>query len=920
MDWNTFDYDVTQVFMMISQSLEGTAHNQSVGYFEMGVWSKEDRPEEFLEFLEFLNRANNDPTRVKRAANELHDLKMREKQRWTSFYPVWANKLTEAQGDTWPDKNKITIVQRALNGMLLQALSGNHLLPIDNFAEFISIVNKVSHQVDHLEGLISYPVNSSNSQKRAEPSNYILPSSDNSQVGWSVPGSSNGKAGQLDSGGDTIMGGVNVANMDRGPDGQPLRAKWNSRDQIASLKKERRCYRCERKGCGTRRFPFLPAVNPNRGPQVNVAALPPIDLSLCESAAGERDITVEEVLASSEEISKALRVKPQLTTAEARSRLPDEIKDFAHLFADDSGADELPPPRGHLDHAINLKQEDETPLQPPWGPLYGMSREELLILRKTLTELLCKGWIQSSGSPAAAPVLFARKPSGGLRFCVDYRGLNATTISDRYPLPLFKETLRKLSKARYFTKLDVKSAFHQEFSEIAVPLKNLTKKDSPWKWGAEQEKAFKKLETIFASEPVLAQWDPDRETILEADCSGYALRGCLTQKYQQGILRPVAYFSKRLSSAKVNYPIHDKEMHAIVSCLQEWRPELLSVSKPFTILIGHKNLSFFSTKRLLNERQVRYNDVLHRFNFKLEWRPGSTCERPDALSRRDQDKPTGLDDERNSERIMQLLPEGSPHPSKTRTPNLSSSFLNGSNNAADEDRLTSGQDPAINTRLFDDDEMHTLWQQGVLADKDWRRARDVVKSGERCFPLIYREKVWLNLKHVNTPQLSKKLAWLHHKYEVIAVPDALKVELNVPGNVHNRFHVELVKRAGTDPFPSQIRDDAQNPPVIDDLVEPEYEIESIMRARTVRRGRGTYRQVLVLWAAWADPTWEPIEYIEDAKALETFESIYGSILDNDGPNESNVGAFVGPAEAHTKQTRRERRSKRISQLNTKGGG
>lgn len=84
------------------------------------------------------------------------------------------------------------------------------------------------------------------------------------------------------------------------------------------------------------------------------------------------------------------------------------------------------------------------------------------------------------------------------------------------------------------------------------------------------------------------------------------------------------------------------------------------------------------------------------------------------------------------------------------------------------------------------------------------------------------DKVWLSLRNIKTPQLSKKLAWQHAKYEVIAVPDALTVELNVPTNIHNRFHVELVKRAGVDPFPSQVRDDAQNPPIVDDLEEPEF--------------------------------------------------------------------------------------------------
>ncbi|KAI0992775.1 hypothetical protein K3495_g15410 [Podosphaera aphanis] len=59
--------------------------------------------------------------------------------------------------------------------------------------------------------------------------------------------------------------------------------------------------------------------------------------------------------ATIQDISKALQAKPSLTVEQARERLPDQIKDFAHLFADDSGAEHLPPLRGHLDHAINLR-------------------------------------------------------------------------------------------------------------------------------------------------------------------------------------------------------------------------------------------------------------------------------------------------------------------------------------------------------------------------------------------------------------------------------------------------------------------------------------------------------------------------------------------------------------------------------------
>ena len=84
-----------------------------------------------------------------------------------------------------------------------------------------------------------------------------------------------------------------------------------------------------------------------------------------------------------------------------------------------------------------------------------------MVLRKTLADLLDKSFIQVSHSSAAAPVLFVRKPGGGLRFCVDYRALNALTKKDRYPLPLINETLNQIGRAKWFTKLDVSTAFHK---------------------------------------------------------------------------------------------------------------------------------------------------------------------------------------------------------------------------------------------------------------------------------------------------------------------------------------------------------------------------------------------------------------------------------------------------------------------------
>ncbi len=77
-----------------------------------------------------------------------------------------------------------------------------------------------------------------------------------------------------------------------------------------------------------------------------------------------------------------------------------------------------------------------------------MSKDELLVLRKTLINLLDKGFIRVSNSSTAALVLFVKKLGGGLRFYVDYRGLNAVTKKDRYPLPLIYKTLRAVGKTK----------------------------------------------------------------------------------------------------------------------------------------------------------------------------------------------------------------------------------------------------------------------------------------------------------------------------------------------------------------------------------------------------------------------------------------------------------------------------------------
>jgi len=74
---------------------------------------------------------------------------------------------------------------------------------------------------------------------------------------------------------------------------------------------------------------------------------------------------------------------------------------------------------------------------------------------------MSKDFIDKSTAPFASPILFVRKLGGGLRFCVDYRKLNAITKKDRYPLPLIKETLAQIIGAKFLTKIDIRHAFNR---------------------------------------------------------------------------------------------------------------------------------------------------------------------------------------------------------------------------------------------------------------------------------------------------------------------------------------------------------------------------------------------------------------------------------------------------------------------------
>ena len=90
-----------------------------------------------------------------------------------------------------------------------------------------------------------------------------------------------------------------------------------------------------------------------------------------------------------------------------------------------------------------------------------MSKDEFLVLKKTLTEYLDKGFIRISNLPVAAQVFFVKKLGESLRFCVDYRNFNRITKKNKYLLLLIYETIRSIGKTKWYIKFDVRAVFHK---------------------------------------------------------------------------------------------------------------------------------------------------------------------------------------------------------------------------------------------------------------------------------------------------------------------------------------------------------------------------------------------------------------------------------------------------------------------------
>ena len=135
--------------------------------------------------------------------------------------------------------------------------------------------------------------------------------------------------------------------------------------------------------------------------------------------------------------------------------------------------------------------------------------------------------------------------------------------------------------------------FIKDFSTMAHPLHDLTKKDVPWHWSQEQQEAFNAIKKQFCEEPILKVYDPDLPTCVECGTSGFATGGILSQKHEDGLWHPVAYHSQSMSKEERNYEIYDREMLGLIRALEDLRHFLEGIS--FEVITDHKNMEWWAT-------------------------------------------------------------------------------------------------------------------------------------------------------------------------------------------------------------------------------------------------------------------------------------------------------------------------------------
>ena len=172
--------------------------------------------------------------------------------------------------------------------------------------------------------------------------------------------------------------------------------------------------------------------------------------------------------------------------------------------------------------------------------------------------------------------------------------------------------------------------FIYKYGQLAAPLSNLTRKDVPFRWGEEEQRAFAILKERLVTAPILIFPDFDKPFHLFTDASNEGLGAALMQNVE-GKYKPVAYASRMMNKSERNYSTTDREMLAIVWALRHFEEIILGYD--ITVHTDHMPLTTCLTGKDPHHRRARYQLTLGEFDVKFVHIPGKDNGPPDALSR-----------------------------------------------------------------------------------------------------------------------------------------------------------------------------------------------------------------------------------------------------------------------------------------------
>ncbi|CAB5212107.1 unnamed protein product [Rhizophagus irregularis] len=194
--------------------------------------------------------------------------------------------------------------------------------------------------------------------------------------------------------------------------------------------------------------------------------------------------------------------------------------------------------------------------------------------------------------------------------------------------------------------------FIKDFSKIAKPLHNLTKKDEKFEWKKEQQEAFDILRTKLTENPILVYPDFDKEFILITDGSKMGLGAVLAQMNEENKEAVIAYASRSTVGAEKNYPPTELECLAVFWGIKHFQKYL--VGRKFIVITDHAALKGLTDGKEQTGRRARWVMKLQQFDFKVVHRSGKKIKNADALSRLRFEENINDDIEDDNQEIMKM--------------------------------------------------------------------------------------------------------------------------------------------------------------------------------------------------------------------------------------------------------------------------